>query len=102
MNESGVFLQQNQSESDDITNQQSFPDDEHGEPKEGVANGLVSCAQRLQYANHVSTFEDDDEQTADHGEASHANHQRQDNPYVQVEQVEPRKDLRIVLLNGSR
>ena len=67
-----------------------------------MAYCLVACAQGLQYSNHAGALKDDDEQSADHGEACHADHQHKNYPDVEVEQVEPREYLRIAFLDGER
>ena len=63
---------------------------------------MVFCAQRLEHADHGRALKDDDEQAGSHGHACHANHEPKDNPYVEVEQVEPTENLRIYFLYGCQ
>ena len=72
--QSGVFLYQQDGECQDIAIEQSLADDKSSKPKEGVATGIVSGSQRIQYTNHRGAFQDDDEQTADHRHACHSKH----------------------------
>ena len=85
---------------DDVANEQSLTDDEGRKPQEGVAHRLVVCSQSFQNTNHLRALQNNDEQAANHGETSHANHQCQDNPNIDVEQREPREYLRVSLEDG--
>ena len=96
-----IFLQEDDAQTQQIANEQSFSDDKGCKPQEGVANGFVFGTQRLQKTNHLSAFKDDNQQAGNHRKAGNGHHQRQDNPYVQVEQVEPREDLRIQFYDRS-
>ena len=95
-------MDDDQSDADEVTQQQSLSDDEGGKPQESVAYCLVACAQRLEQSNHLGTFQDDDKQSANHGESCHAHHQHEDNPHVDVEQFEPREYLRIGVVDILR
>ena len=99
--ESGKFLKQCDADAQDVAPEHAFADDEDGKPQEGVADGLVARAECLEDTYHVRAFEDDDEQAADHRETGHAYHQDEDNPYVEVEQVEPGEYLGIAFLYGG-
>ena len=81
------MLQGHEAYSDDVAYKQSAPYDEHCEPKERASDGGISRSERLKYADHRGSFEDDDEQSRYHGNAGHGNHQRQNNPNVEIEQV---------------
>ena len=96
------MLYQNEADAQDIADEHAAADDEDGKPEKRVAYGGVASAEGFQKADHVGALKNDDEQAADGGEACHADHQRQNNPYVQVEQVEPRENLRIEVADGSR
>ena len=85
--DAGIFLQQNDAEANDITQQQTLTDDEGWEPEERVADCLVAGSDSLQDTNHLCALKDDDEQSADHREACHTNHQCQDDPDIDVEQL---------------
>ena len=67
-----------------------------------MTHTLVACSQCFQQSNHLCAFKDDDEQSANHRETCHTNHEGEDNPYVDVEQREPGEHLRVELLNGAR
>ena len=54
-----------------------------------MSDGVVPGTYRLEDTDHLRTLEDDDEQTADHGEASHAHHEDEDDPDGDVEQFQP-------------
>ena len=67
-----------------------------------MAHGAVACSECLHDANHAGAFEDDDEQSANHCEARHSNHKSKDYPHVEVEKVEPRKDVGHAVDDGLR
>ena len=84
-----LLLQQDKSDADDVSPEQSASDDEDGKPEEGVAHTLVAHAQCFEDADGLGAFKDDDEQSANHGNASHTDHEHEDDPYVDVKQREP-------------
>ncbi len=84
-----------------LPSKHSLADDEDGKPQEGVADGLVAGTQGLHHANHRGAFQDDDEQSADHGYACHDEHQSEDNPDIQVHQAQPLEDVWIQVLDGG-
>ena len=100
MDEARVLLQHHQTDAYHVADEQSLTDDEGRKPQERVAHSLVACSQGLHDANHLCAFQNDDEQAANHGEACHTNHQCQNNPYVDIQQREPREYLRIGLEDG--
>ena len=85
MNEPRLLLQHDDAYAYQVAPEQSASDDEGGKPQEGVSHHGVTHAQRLQYAYHLGTFQNDDEQSANHGEACHTDHEHQDNPHIDVE-----------------
>ena len=64
-------LEGKNAEGDDVAQKHTLADDEDGKPQEGVADGLVAGTLCLHYAYHGGAFQNDDEQTADHGDAGY-------------------------------
>ena len=84
-------LEGKNAEGDDVAQKHTLADDEDGKPQEGVADGLVAGTQCLHHANHGGSFQNDDKQTADHGDAGYYQHQTENNPDIQIHQTQPLK-----------
>ncbi len=97
-----LLLQHDETDADDVAPEQSATDDEDGKPQEGVADARVAHAQSFEDADGLGALEDDDEQSADHGDACHTDHEREDDPHVDIEQREPREDVGMGFVDGLR
>ena len=93
-------LEGKNAEGDDVAQKHTLADDEDGKPQEGVADGLVAGTQCLHYAYHGGAFQNDDEQTADHGDTGYYQHQTENNPDIQIHQAQPLEDVWIQVLDG--
>ena len=67
-----------------------------------MSYGGIAHAQRFEDAYHLGTFQNDDKQSADHGESGYCHHQCKDNPDIDVEQREPLEYVRIGFIDGLR
>ena len=97
-----VLLQQHEAYAQNVAQEHTLPYHEDGKPEERVANGAVAGSYSLQDANHRCALKNDDEQSANHRDAGYGNHQGEDDPHVQVEQLQPGENLRVQLLDGLR
>ena len=95
------ILKQYNADSDDVAPEQAAADDEDREPEERAPDGGVACAEGFQHTNHLRALKNDNEQAADHRKARQCHHQREDNPNVDVEQVEPLEDGGVELVDGD-
>ena len=100
LDHAGIALQQKQPQGDGVAQQQSATDDEHGKPKEHVADGLVARTEGFEHAYHGGALQYYNKEARHHGDSCHRQHQREDNPDIEVEQIEPLENLRINLLDG--
>ena len=67
-----------------------------------MPNDTIGCSQRLQRSDELDMLKNDDKKPRGDGHTRHTEHQNDDDPYIQVQQFQPRKELRISLIDIPR
>ena len=93
-------LHQAEGQSDEVAPKDALAGKEKCHPKEHLAQCAVVHTLRLEDADHLGAFEDDDEQAADHREGCHHGNEYQDDPHVGVQQGKPGKDGGVQFFDG--
>ena len=70
--------------------------------KKNFPNRPIGCTHRFKNTNHICSFENEYQQSRNHVEARHCKHQKKDDPYIHIQQIEPAKNLRVHLFYGLR
>ena len=95
--ETREVLEGDEAQAQGVAPKQALGQDERGKPQEDVAHLLVFGSQGLEHANHLRALQNDDEQARDHRDNRHGDHQSEDEPDVEVHQLQPGEDLRVHL-----
>ncbi len=95
-------LQGTHRQADNIAPEHSLGYQEKRLPQENPAYRPVGASQSLERADKLHAVQNQDEQTGNHVEARHGQHQHDNDPDVHVQQLEPRKKLRVQVLHGLR
>ena len=95
-----MLLQETQTDTKDVTGQQTKADDNGAVIEEYFADGKVVGAEGLHNAYHVGALQYKYEQGRDHVDNGHYYHQRKDDEFVHGLQVEPVEDTRVEVFDG--
>lgn len=79
----------------------TFAHQEEGDVQEDAADAGIALSQRLQDANHVGAFENDDKQTGYHRETGYRHHQDEDDDDIDIQDVKPAEYHRVQLFDGA-
>ena len=84
-----------------IAIEQATPHNEGGKAKKHAPHLGIGGSHGLHHSNKVGTLQNDDKQTAYHGEACHTYHEDKNDPHIGVEQFQPRKHAGIKVADGG-
>ena len=87
-------------QADDIAPEHAFGNQEKRLPQENLAYRPVGAAQGFERADKLHAVQNQDEQAGNHVEARHGQHQHDNDPDIHIQQLEPRKELRVQVLHG--
>ena len=96
------ILQQTQQQSYHIAPKNTLENQHHTLRQKDITNELVRRTQRLQNTNPLHTVQNHNNQTRNDVETRHTQHQNDDNHHIHIQQIKPRENLRIKLLNRLR
>ena len=98
-----VFLfQPTQTKTNHIAYCQTNDDDDSTVVEENALNPSVCRAKRFERANHIRSFQNQNEQSCDHIDDGNNKHQYQNDLLIDILQVEPIKNGRFFLANCLR
>ena len=93
-----LWLYETEYQSDSISPNHPLAYQEYRKPKKHFTDRKVIRSQSFQDTDHVGTFDNNNQQTGNHGKACYPDHQNQNHPHIQIEQSKPLEYLRIGLL----
>ena len=96
------FLKTDDEHGKQVAKQDATAYDENSKPEKRMAYGRVARSKGFECAYHLCTLKNDDKKTGYHGETRYTYHQHKNDPHVDVEQRQPRENLRISLIDSLR
>src|SRR5688572_19411040 len=101
MHEVEPVLQPAYGQAGQVADQESAPDQEGGSVEKHFSYRTVIRSQRLQRADHLHTFQDNDKQRGDHVDAGYGNHQGDDDGCIYILKAQPVEDLGVNFLDAA-